>query len=384
MWVVTPASTRDPVFSCEPDRAAAGWRVGRSHQDGLVSLMRFFSGHHVDRTWVQLAGLAAVVAVLFVAAGIGMAYVAGFGAVHRRLVDARWWLLAPAFGAVVIAFGGYVLAYRGIERVEDGPELSRGALLAVVTAGFGGFLAHGGTALDEFAMRAGGADKREAKVRIGGLAGFEHGVLAMIVCPAAIAALVTGVVIPRTDFTLPWAVIPVPAFIVAIWAAERYRDRLRGRGGWRRRVALFLDIAHLVSAVLRNPRRHGIAVLGMALYWGADMFALWAATATFRYEMSALTVIVCLGTGMIFTRRTAPLAGGGLMLVALVATLWYGGAVPFAAATLGVAAYRFMTLWVPLPAAFAAIPRLRELGQSGRGSSGRGTRTDKGEPALEH
>ena len=346
--------------------------------------MRFLSIHHVNRTWTQLTGLALLVALLYVAGGIGMAYVAGFSAVHRRLADAQWWWLAPSFGAILLSFVGYFFAYRGIKHVEDGPQLDTPALLAVVAAGFGGFLAQGGTALDEFAMRAGGADEREAKVRVGALAGFEHGVLAMIVCPAAIAALIVGGTIPRTDFTWPWALIPVPAFVLVVFLAERFRDRLRDRGGWRGRLGIFFDVAHLVYALLRQPRNRGPAIAGMALYWGADMFALWAATAAFGFRMSALSVIVALGTGMVFTRRTAPLAGGGLMLVALVATLWYGAAVPFAAATLGVAAYRFFTLWVPLPFSIAALPKLRELGRTGEDSSGSGTRIHKGEPALEH
>lgn len=345
--------------------------------------MNLFSTHHVNRSGLQLSGLLAVVALLYVAGGLGMAYVAGFGEVHRRLADAQWWWLAPSFGAVVLAFCGYYFAYRGVVRVEDGPRFGTAALLAVVAAGFGGFLAHGGTGLDDFAMRAAGASPREAKVRVGAIAGFEHAILAMIVCPAAIAALAAGLVIPRTDFTWPWAIIPAPAFVLFIWIAERYRDRLRDRGGWRRRVGLFFDTAHLVYEMLRRPRQHGIAAAGMALYWGADMFALWAATTAFGFRMTVLSVTVAFGTGMILTRRTAPLAGAGVMIVALVPTLWYGAAVPFAGATLGVVAYRFFTLWAPLPAAFAALPKLRELSRTGEQFSGRSTHTDQGELALE-
>jgi hypothetical protein len=342
------------------------------------------SSHHVNRSGKQLVALIVAIAVLYAAAVAGMAYVAGFGAFGSRLDHARWWWLVPSFAAIAVSFVGYYFGYCGVERVEGGPELSRPALLAVVTAGFGGFLARGGTALDEFAMRAGGADEREAKVRIGALAGFEHGMLALIVCPAAIAALVVGGVFPRPDFTWPWALIPPPAFVVALLIAERYRDGLRDRGGWRGRVAAFLDTAHIVWALLRAPRRNGWAAAGMAVYWGGDMFALWAATAAFGFHMTALSVIVALGTGMIFTRRTAPLAGAGLMTVALVPTLWYGAGVPLATATLGVAFYRLFTLWVPLPASLAALPKLRELGRTGEGSSGSGTRTNKGEPALQH
>jgi hypothetical protein len=328
-----------------------------------TGLTRWFSSHHVYWGWRQLAALALAIALLYLAAVAGLAYVAGFSAVQWRLAHARWWWLAPAFGALVLAFVGYYFAYRGIKSGEGGGELPHRSLLAVVTAAFSGFLAHGATALDEFAMRAGGADERDAIVRVGALTEFEQAVLALIVCPASIISVALGVSHPRPDFTWPWAVIPPPAFVIGIWIARRYRTRLRDRRGWRRRLGMFLDSAYLVYTVLRHPREHGLAVAGMALFWGGEMFAVWAATAAFRFQMSALMAIVGLATAMIFTRRTAPLAGAGLITLALVPTLWYGSGVPFAAAMLGGAAYNFLTLFAPMPAALAAVPRLRELGR---------------------
>lgn len=343
------------------------------------------SGHHVNRSLVGLVGLAVLMALLFVAGGAGMVYVAGFGKVHRVIEHTRWWWLVASVCGVVLAFLGYLLAYWGVKRAEGGPRLSFVGLLTVVTAGFGGFLAHGGTALDEFAMRAAGADKREAKIRIGALAGFEHGVLAIIVCPAAIVALALGLVIPKPDFTWPWAVIPPIGFALAIWIAERYRTRMRGRDGWQGKLGIFYDATHLVWSILSRPREYGYATLGMLLYWGCDMFALWAATRAFGWTMGPLAVILAIGVGMVLTRRTAPLGGAGLMIVALVPTLWYGAAVPFASATMGVIAYRFFTLFVPMPGAFLSLPTLRDLGRRGEEApTGRGTRTDKDEPALLH
>jgi hypothetical protein len=114
------------------------------------------------------------------------------------------------------------------------------------------------------------------------------------------------------------------------------------------------------------------------------MFGLWATTAAFGFHMTVLAVIAAFGTGMLFTRRTAPLGGAGLMVVALVPTLWYGAAVPFAVATLGVAFYRLLTVGLPLPFSLAALPKLRELGRTGEDTSGSGTPTSKGEPALQH
>lgn len=333
---------------------------------------------------LRIAGLIGLVVLLYAAAVVGMAYVAGFHAVGRRLAHAQWWWLAPAAAGVAVAFGGYLVAYRGMKRVEGGPELDMRVRLPVVAAGFGGFLVRGGTALDEFAMRAGGADKRDAKVRINSLAGLEHGVLALIACAASIAAWALGKEIPRSDFTKPWAIIPPIGLVLAIVLAQRYRDRLRERDGWRGKAGIFYDAIHLVFGQFRHPRRHGGAVAGMTVYWAGDMFALWAATAAFGFKMTALSVIVALATGMVFTRRTAPLGGAGVVTVALVPTLWYGAAVPYAAATLGVAAYRLFTLFGPMIGALAGLPALRELGRSGKGSSGEGTSTTKGEPALQH
>jgi MFS family permease len=343
-----------------------------------------FNVNHIDRDGRRLAGLVALTVALWALGGVGMAYVAGFGAVQRRLEMAHWWWLGLAFCGVTAAFCGYFFAYRGITLADDGPRIRLRELLAVVTAGFGGFFAHGGTVLDEYAMRAGGASRHEARSRVIALAGFEHGALAFLVCPAAVATLILGLVIPRGDFTWPWALIPPGGFAVAIWLAERYRQQLRERDGWRGRLGLFFDGVHVVWEILRRPASHGYAVAGMMLYWGGDMFALWASTRAFGFQMSALAVIVCLGTGMILTRRTAPLGGAGVMVVALTATLWYGAAVPFAAATLGVAAYRAFTLLAPIPFGFAALPKLRELGRRGKGApQGHGTSADPGEPALE-
>ena len=346
--------------------------------------MGFLNRHFLHTKWWGLGAIIGLMALFYAAGGIGMAYVAGFHAVHARLLSAHWWWLLPALGGVTAAYVGYFFAYRGINRAEDGPELEFPALTAVVTAGFGGFLAHGGAALDDYAMRAGGAPEREAKVRVSSLAGFEHGALAIIACPAAVAAILAGGAFPRGDFTWPWAVLPPAGFALAIVLAERLRERLRERHGWRGSLGVFFDAVHIVWAILRHPRTYGDALLGMLIYWGGDMFALWAATRAFGYTMSATDAIIGLSTGMILTRRTAPLAGAGLVLVALVATLWNAADVPFAAATLGVAAYRAITLFAPIPFGLAAIPKLRELGRRAESASGADAGASRGEPALQH
>ena len=132
---------------------------------------------------------------------------------------------------MVIGFCGYYIAYRGLFRAENGPRIPPRVLWALVAAGFGGLFTHGAGTFDRRAACASGAGEREAKVRVTALAGFEHGVLAALACPAAIAAIALGVVIPRTDLTWPWALAPVPGFLLAALVAARYRERLRERAG---------------------------------------------------------------------------------------------------------------------------------------------------------
>jgi hypothetical protein len=149
--------------------------------------------------------------------------------------------------------------------------------------------------------------------------------------------------------------------LIGFWAAERYRGRFRGRPGWRGAVGIFLEAAHLIRELFVRPR-WGWAMLGMALFWAADVFAVWAGLAAFGTRMNAVTLLVGYATGMVFTRRTAPLAGAGILALALPVCLWYSGA-PLAAAVAGVFAYRILVLWLPLPVALASLPTLRTMGE---------------------
>jgi uncharacterized membrane protein YbhN (UPF0104 family) len=326
-----------------------------------MQVRRFWSVPHVERQGSELAVLIVLAALLELAAGVGLAYVAGFSRARAVVSDVRWGWLAVLAGALVLSFVGYFLAYQGIFRVEGGPRLPRRQMHAVVAAGFGGLLAHGWGALDKQALKVAGAGEHGAKARAAGLAGLELAVLALGGWGGAIAVLASGLGVPSPDFSLPWAIIPVPATLIGFWAAERYRDRFRGRRGWRGAVGVFLEAVHLIRELFVRPR-WGWAMLGMALFWAADAFALWAGLAAFGTRMNAATLLVGYATGMVFTRRTAPLAGAGILALALPASLWYSGA-PLATAVAGVFAYRILVLWLPLPVALASLPTLRTMGE---------------------
>jgi hypothetical protein len=327
-----------------------------------ISLRRLVSSHQLQRRGTALTKMVLLAAVLQVAAGVGLAYVAGFSAVRAVLADFHWVWLAALAGALGVSFAGYYWAYEGIFKVAGGPTLQGSQMRTVVTVGFGGFLAHGGGALDRYALEGAGADQREAKARVSGLAGLEHGILAIGGTAAAIAVLASGRSQPPADFAVPWAVIPVPGFLVAFWLAERYRDRFRNAEGWRGSVGNFLESIHLIRVLFARPRRWWWALSGMALFWAADAFAAWAGLAAFGYQMNAAALYVGFATGMVFTRRTGPLAGAGILALCLPLTIWYSGA-PLAVALVGIFAYRVLALWLPMPASLALLPAIREMGE---------------------
>jgi hypothetical protein len=324
-----------------------------------VSLARLTTSH-IERRASALAVLIAVAVLLELAAGTGLAYLAGFGKV--RAVAGRFdgvWLMVLV-GALLISFFGYHLAYQGIFRVEDGPRLPRWQMRAVVAAGFGGFLAHGGGALDQYALQAAGAEEADAKARVAALGGMEHGVLAIGGCAAAIILLATGHGQPPLDFTLPWAILPIPGFLIGFWAADRYRDRFRGQTGWRAKVGTFLDSIHIIRVLFAHPLRWAPALWGMGLFWAADAFACWAGLAAFGFQMNMAALFVGFATGMVFTRRTGPLAGAGVLALVLPLTICVSGS-PFAVAIVGVFVYRILALLLPMPVSLAALPTLRKL-----------------------
>ena len=125
---------------------------------------------------------------------------------------------------------------------------------------------------------------------------------------------------------------------------------------------MFLDAVLLIRTLFARPVRHRGAIAGMALFWAGDALAVWSALAAFGFVMNGAALLVGYCTGMVFTRRIAPLAGAGTLALILPLTIRASGA-PLATAIIGVAAYRLLG-GLSLPPALASLPVLRET--SGR------------------
>jgi uncharacterized membrane protein YbhN (UPF0104 family) len=250
----------------------------------------------------------------------------------------------------VLAYAGYMIAYREIARVEEGPELDRKHTAAIVSAGFGAFVARGGFAVDMHAFRDAGVSDREARVRVLGLGALEYAVLAPAACAAAILMLVEGKAKPPLGLTVPWATAVPLGFAAALWAVGR-RDRLGGPRGWRNLLSQALESIYVLRCVFTR-RSHLVGPVGSALYWGGEIVCLWACLQAFTHGTPDMMLLLLgYATGYALTRRTLPFAGAGAVETLLPFALSWCG-ISLAAAVVAVFAYRVFNLWLPLlPAA---------------------------------
>jgi hypothetical protein len=340
-------------------RHEAARRVTAAGGRGPQLRWRSLPGNLIDRRGAALVPPILLAAGLNIAAVGGLADIAGFHVVYTSLIRIQWPWLCTVPAALAVSAIGYYFAYRSIYAADDGYELTRRQLTALVAAGFSGLFSAGGIRPDGLVLQARGASRREAMVRVTALAGMEQAMLALYGCAASIAWLCLGRAGVPLNFTLPWAVIPVPAFAAAFWLASRYRMRLHGRTGWRARLSVLRDAVLLIRRLFARPVSHRGAIAGMALFWAGDALAVWSALAAFGLLMNGAALILGYCTGMVFTRRIAPLAGAGALTLILPLTIWASGA-PLATAITGVAACRLLGGWLTLPPALASLPALRD------------------------
>jgi len=307
-----------------------------------------------------LAGLVVLAGVLALGATVGVSSIAGFDAIAHRLLHVHWFWLPVAFGAQVVAYVGYIAAYKGVATAEEGPELKLPHAAALVATGFGVFVLAGGFALDEAALTRTGLTRREARERVLGLATLEYVVLAPVAAAAAGVAFFQDGVSP--GLTLPW-LIGVPVGGILALSLIRYRGSFDGA---RRRA--FRAIGHalaglaLILRMATRPDLYGVAFLGIALYWVGDIGCLWAAlNLVFAQPPPLAELLVGYATGYALTRRTLPLGGAGVVETLLPLSLGWVG-IALAPAVLAVVGYRVINLWLPLIPAVAGLPMLQRLG----------------------
>jgi uncharacterized membrane protein YbhN (UPF0104 family) len=257
------------------------------------------------------------------------------------------WLFG-ALGAELLAYAGYVVAYRSTIVDPGGPRLSFVLTLRLVLAGFGPFVPAGGFAFDRLALRAVHHSRRWARVQVLGLGVIEYMLLAPAACVCALILLLES---RRASplLTLPWIIGVPPGLLLGWWVTrpgipERF-ERSDGRI-WRRVGEVLRGIEVMRSVVLRPLERPG-ALLGMAVYWAAEIACLGFALRCFAVEISVPALVVAYATGYVASRRSLPLGGAGITEALLTLSL-IEVHVHAAHALFAVVAYRLINFLAPM------------------------------------
>ena len=263
------------------------------------------------------------------------------------------WLLV-ALAAELLAYAGYVLAYRSIAAERGGPRLPLMLTVRIVLAGFGPFVPLGGFAFDRLALSSVRDDARSARVQVLGLGVIEY----LLLAPAAwVCALILFFGTSRASpwLTLPWIVAVPPGFLLGWWLTHPQLLAELGSSGGRVRLWIWdvLSGVGVMREVVLHPRERAGALIGMAVYWAAEIACFGYALRCFGVHIGLPALIVAYGTGYAASRRSLPLGGAGiteaLLTVSLIAV--HVNAVH---ALFGVIAYRLVNFIVPMfPGLFA-------------------------------
>jgi uncharacterized membrane protein YbhN (UPF0104 family) len=270
------------------------------------------------------------------------------------------WLLA-ALGVEAVAYLGYVVAYRETILAAQDSRPSVVQTVQLVIAGFGPSAASGGFAFDRRALKALHYSRRRARIQVLELAVIEYLLLAPAACVCALI-LIFGSQRASLLLTLPWAAAVPVGLLLGWWATHprvvAYFCDSPGRG--RRWIGdLLAGIEILRSAVLR-PVEHRGAIVGVALYWSAEIVCLGFALRCFGVEISVPALILAYATGYAASRRSLPLGGAGLVEALLTVSL-IAVHVDAASALVSVLAYRVVNLLLPMLAGLVAHYSLAPL-----------------------
>jgi uncharacterized membrane protein YbhN (UPF0104 family) len=256
------------------------------------------------------------------------------------------WLLA-AVGVELVAYFGYALAYRATIAEMSNRSISLVLSIRLVVAGFGPFIPLGGFAFDRQALRAVNASRRTVRRQVLALGVIEYGLLAPAACVCALILLLES---DRASLalTLPW-VFGVPiGFALAWWATHprvmrRFQRSHTRIGHW---VADLLSSVEVLRKIVLRPFECPWALLGMAVYWAAEIACLGFALSCFGVSLSVPALVLAYATGYAASRRSLPFGGAGVTEALLtLALIWVH--VHAAHALLSVVAYRLVNFLAP-------------------------------------
>jgi uncharacterized membrane protein YbhN (UPF0104 family) len=331
----------------------------------------------------------AIVTVVLGAAVIGVAvfFIGQFASFPKMLhalrhADRGWFFVC--LGGEIVAYLGYIAAYRDVARVDGGPQLRFWTVTRVVAVGFGAFVAgssFGTLGVDYWALHKTGEVPHRAVRRVLALNTLQWGVLAAAaaICGAVLLAWRRSAA--PLSMELAWVIIVPVCVAAAAWVSSpRRADRFtalprrahpkltRSPRSWARwsatvgRMALADAIGGvvLVRRLLLRPRRYPLAALGFVVFWAGDVLTLYAGLRAFGVHVGLAPLVLAYTTAYVVTSLPLPAGGAGGVEAGLAFSLNSVG-ITLASALLATLVYRFFTLWLPIAIAALALTQVEKL-----------------------
>jgi len=258
----------------------------------------------------------------------------------------KWFPIGLA--GLVCAYAGYILGYREVARMHNGPRLPLWTVTRVVGIGFG--------------------------ANVLGFNTLEWALLGAFACVASIFVLAGRGSGAPLAMTLPWLIIfPICVVLAAVVSSPRRARRIVRAGNERpdgavsslwtkmkKGAADAIGGVVVVRHLVMSPRSHPSAILGFAVYWFGHLLTLYAALRAFQETVVLAALVLAFATGYVATALPLPGGGSGGIEAALAFSLHAVG-IPLAPALLAVLVYRFFTFWLPLLPAIALLPTVKQL-----------------------
>jgi uncharacterized membrane protein YbhN (UPF0104 family) len=328
----------------------------------------------IDRKKALLSVVIGLVLVAAAVAGIGQ--ITSFHDMLQALRDADTIWFPVCLAGEMLAYVGFIAAYRDVARVDGGPVFPLWTATRVVAIGFGAYAlgtSAGSLGLDYWALHRAGETPQAAIRRVLGLNTVEWMVLGIYACLSAVVVAAGGGSAPL-PMVLAWLIAVPVCIVAAAWVSSpRRSDRLtnlaseqvqvtRDPRSWPRWLwygsrSIISDAIGgvvIVRHMLGSTRTYVGGVFGFAVFWAGDILTLYAALRAFGVHPPLPALVVAYSTAYVVTMLPLPAGGSGGIEAGLAFSLHAIG-IPLAEALVATLVYRFFTLWLPiLPAALAA------------------------------
>jgi uncharacterized protein (TIRG00374 family) len=299
----------------------------------------------------------------------------GLGDAMSRLDDASAVWIVVAIGFNVAAVGTYVALFKAV--VGDALRLTWAETYEINMAGVAAtrlFSAGGagGIALTYWALRQAGMVRHDVARRMVAFLGLQYVFYPLAVIVFGIL-LRTGVLPGKgsVELTIIPAAIAGAALLIGLLLTRIPADlaqRVRRFSSHERISALAVNAAK-VPAILgegfrfalelfRSPSRGGLAVLGAAGFWAANIGILWASFKAFGVQVPIAVVIQGFFLGMVANLFPLAPAGVGAVDAGMIGAFVLFG-LPEETVFPAILVYRLVAFWLPIAPGIVAFFQLR-------------------------